>query len=415
MTDRHELVPEIRFDGFNGEWVARTLKEFGKPTGGTSIESEFIEGGKYRVISIGSYSESSVYVEQWLRVNATEKTSSRILNKNDLTMILNDKTSSGRIIGRVLLIDEDDTYVYNQRTERIEVYKDIYDPQFLYQLLNADTIREKIIRSAQGNTQIYVNWSAISELLYFAPNIREEQTAIGSFFRNLDETIKLKNQQHEKLVNIKKSMLEKMFPPKGANVPEIRFAGFVEPWVERKLGEVADIVGGGTPDTFNSEYWDGDIDWYSPYEIGSEVFAAGSKRKLTRIGLEKSSAKILPADRTILFTSRAGIGDMAILKNPAATNQGFQSLVINDGYCVYFIYSMGNRIKEYALRNASGSTFLEISGKVLSRMELLVPSFTEQTAVGNFFCALDTLITESKQELEKLQNIKKACLEKMFI
>lgn len=205
-----ERVPRIRFAGFGGDWVERKLGSFGKATGGTSIESEFIEGGRYKVISIGSYSENSTYTEQGLRVEANNKTLPRLLQKNDLTMILNDKTSSGRIIGRVLLIDEDDLYVYNQRTERIEVYKDMYDPQFLYQMLNADDIRGKIIRSAQGNTQIYVNWSAISELSYIIPSL-PEQIAIGNFFRNIDEQITTQQTKLDKLKKLKAAYLQGMF------------------------------------------------------------------------------------------------------------------------------------------------------------------------------------------------------------
>lgn len=192
-------------------WEQHKLGEFGKATGGTSIESEFEELGKYKVISIGSYSETSKYTDQGIRANKTHKTESRILNKNDLTMILNDKTASGNIIGRVLLIDADDSYVFNQRTERIEVYENEYLPDFLYQLLNADNVREKIIRASQGNTQIYVNWTSISELSYEIPVSKHEQRKIADLFNQLDHLITLHQREIEKLKNIKKSCLEKMF------------------------------------------------------------------------------------------------------------------------------------------------------------------------------------------------------------
>ena len=112
------------------------------------------------------------------------------LNKDDLTMILNDKTASGRIIGRALLVEKGDTYVFNQRTERIEPYHEKYSPQFLYQLFNAPLIREKIIKQSQGNTQIYVNWSNIKETPYKVPE-REEQKRLGDFFTHLDNLITL--------------------------------------------------------------------------------------------------------------------------------------------------------------------------------------------------------------------------------
>ena len=102
---------------------------------------------------------------------------------------------------------------------------------------------------------------------------------------------------------------------------------------------------------------------------------------------------MLPAERTILFTSRAGIGNMAILRRSGCTNQGFQSLVVDDCNDTYFIYSMGDSIKEYAERNASGSTFLEISGKQLACMRTTIPNLSEQTLIGSFFRDLDDLIT----------------------
>ena len=169
-------TPNIRFRGFDDDWEQRKLGDFGKATGGTSIESEFSEDGKYKVISIGSYSEDSVYRDQGIRAIESEKTKNRILNEGDLTMILNDKTASGNIIGRVLLIEKSGVYVYNQRTERIEVDHERFDSLFIYEMLNAPNIREKIIKQSQGNTQIYVNWPTISETDYLVPRIEEQRT-----------------------------------------------------------------------------------------------------------------------------------------------------------------------------------------------------------------------------------------------
>lgn len=205
-----QLVPQIRFSGFTEDWEQRKLGDFGKATGGTSIESEFSEDGIYKVISIGSYSENGVYNDQGIRAIKSDKTSNRVLNRNDLTMILNDKTTSGNIIGRVLLIEESGIYVYNQRTERIEINLDEYDPVFLYEMLNAPNIREKIIKQAQGNTQIYVNWIAISLLEYMIPS-KEEQVKIGEYLHSISNLITLHQQKCDELRNIKKFMLQNMF------------------------------------------------------------------------------------------------------------------------------------------------------------------------------------------------------------
>ena len=196
-------------------------------------------------------------------------------------------------------------------------------------------------------------------------------------------------------------------------VPEIRFAGFTDPWEQRKLVDIAEIVGGGTPDTNNSNYWDGDIDWYAPAELGNNIYAESSTRKITQAGFDSCSTKMLPADKTILFTSRAGIGNTAILRHSACTNQGFQSLVIGDAD-VYFVYSMSERIKKWAEEKASGSTFLEISGRQLETMPVNLPSLVEQQAIGSFFSHLDDLITLHQRKYDKLVIFKKSMLEKMF-
>lgn len=184
-----------------------------------------------------------------------------------------------------------------------------------------------------------------------------------------------------------------------AKVPAIRFAGFTDPWEQRELVDIAEIVGGGTPDTNNSNYWDGDIDWYAPAELGNNIYAESSTRKITQAGFDSCSTKMLPADKTILFTSRAGIGNTAILRHSACTNQGFQSLVIGDAD-VYFVYSMSERIKKWAEEKASGSTFLEISGRQLETMPVNLPSLVEQQAIGSFFSHLDTLITLHQRKRE---------------
>lgn len=156
---------------------------------------------------------------------------------------------------------------------------------------------------------------------------------------------------------------------------------------------MAEIIGGGTPSTGVAEYWDGDIDWYAPAEINDQIYVDGSERKITRLGLENSSAKILPANKTVLFTSRAGIGKTAILRHEGATNQGFQSMVLDDDTNPYFVFSMSSIIKDKAERVASGSTFAEISGKMLGNLEFMFPSKAEQDKIGAYFSNLDNLIT----------------------
>lgn len=226
------------------------------------------------------------------------------------------------------------------------------------------------------------------------PQDIEEQRKIGDYFKSLNALITLHQRKCEQAKKLKKYMLQKMFPQNGQKVPEIRFKGFTDDWEQRKLGELAEIVGGGTPSTSVESYWDGDIDWYAPAEIGEQIYLKSSQRKITEEGLNKSSAKVLPVG-TVLFTSRAGIGKTAILLKEGCTNQGFQSIVPNKNKLdSYFIFTRSEELKRYGETVGAGSTFVEVSGKQMANMELMMPTtMDEQQKIGEYFSNLDNLIT----------------------
>ena len=165
-------------------------------------------------------------------------------------------------------------------------------------------------------------------------------------------------------------------------------------WEQRKLEDIADIVGGGTPSTSNPDYWDGEIDWYAPAEIADQIYISSSTRKITKQGYENSSAKMVPVG-TVLFTSRAGIGKTAILRKEGCTNQGFQSIVPHENELdSYFIFSRTEELKRYGETTGAGSTFVEVSGKQMANMELMMPkTMEEQLQIGTYFRNLDNLIT----------------------
>ncbi|MCT3379513.1 restriction endonuclease subunit S [Lacticaseibacillus paracasei] len=201
---------------------------------------------------------------------------------------------------------------------------------------------------------------------------------------------------------------------KQAKYPQLRFKGFTDPWEQRKLGQIAEIVGGGTPSTSKPEYWDGNIDWYAPAEIGTQRYVQSSQRKITDAGLKSSSARMLPAG-TVLFTSRAGIGKTAILEKEASTNQGFQSIVpVKNELDSYFIFSRTEELKRYGEVNGAGSTFVEVSGKTMAKMPINIPSMEEQREVGQFFQRLDDTIALHQRKLAKLKELKQGYLQKLF-
>lgn len=401
-------VPEIRFKGFSGEWVEKPLNHEVELFSGLTYSPKDIRKQGVFVIRSSNVKNGQIVQADNVYVNPEVVNCSNV-QKGDIIVVV--RNGSRALIGKHAQVNSlmDNTVIGAFMTGVRAGH-----PEFINALFDTDKFTAQVEKNL-GATINQITNGAFNGMVFMFPE-GQEQTAIGNTFQKLDNLINQHQQKHDKLSNIKKAMLEKMFPKQGKTIPEIRFKGFSGEWEEKELGtDVADIIGGGTPSTSISEFWNGDIDWYSPTEIGSDVYAEGSQKKITTLGLNSSSAKILPADNTVLFTSRASIGDMAILTKPGTTNQGFQSFVVKEGFSPYFIYSAGKQIKEYALKHASGSTFLEISGKQLGRMKMLVPCETEQTAIGNYFQKLDALINQHQQQITKLTNIKQACLSKMFV
>ena len=392
---KNEQKPAIRFQGFTDAWEQRKVGE---------VSKRVIVGLATSVTPY--YREEGVPILRNLNIkeNYLDDTDILFLDRPYAESQVSKQIHAGDVltvhtgyIGISCVVPEKYDNCLTFTTLITTTDDAVLEGAFLAQYLNSEIGMSAVqaVTTQGGRQNLNTNDFVKVEIRY--PSLAE-QSKICAVLSRIDNLITLHQRKYDKLVNIKKSMLEKMFPRDGASVPEIRFSGFTDPWEQRKLSELAEIVGGGTPDTNNSAYWDGDIDWYAPAEMEGQRYAVSSVRKITELGLQKSSAKMLPAHRTVLFTSRAGIGKMAILQRPAATNQGFQSLVLRDGIDPYFIYSMGDKIKGIAEGVASGSTFLEISGKMLGSLEVMTPSIEEQKEIASFFRGIDDLITLHQRE-----------------
>lgn len=396
-------IPAIRFKGFSDTWEQRKLGEIGSVSMCRRIfKEQTSENGEIPFYKIGTFGgEADAFISRELFEEYKAKY--QYPKKGDILI------SASGSIGRTVVFTGKNEYFQDSNIVWLNHDKHL-DNSFLkcfYSIVKWAGIEGSTIKRLYNDN--------ILNTAITLPSV-EEQQKIGAYFENLDNLITLHQRKYDKLTNVKKSMLEKTFPQNGSNVPEIRFKGFTEAWEQRKLGELAEIVGGGTPSTSVNSYWDGDIDWYAPAEIGEQIYLESSQRKITEEGLNKSSAKILPIG-TVLFTSRAGIGKTAILLKEGCTNQGFQSIVPNkEKLDSYFIFTRSEELKRYGETVGAGSTFVEVSGKQMANMELMMPkTMPEQQKIGEYFANLDNLITLHQRELEKLKNLKKACLEKMFV
>ncbi len=195
-------------------------------------------------------------------------------------------------------------------------------------------------------------------------------------------------------------------------IPHLRFPEFKDEWESKIINDTCNIVGGGTPDSGKEEYWNGNIQWFTPTEIKMD-YVSTSERTITERGLKKSSARILPKG-TILLTSRATIGEVAIALNECTTNQGFQSLIVNPEYDIIFIFNWIKNNKNHFIRRANGSTFLEISKSEIGIIPIIIPTLPEQQRIASFFTAIDKKISQLKQKKTLLEQYKKGVMQKIF-
>ncbi len=196
--------------------------------------------------------------------------------------------------------------------------------------------------------------------------------------------------------------------------PKLRFKNFNDNWITCTIKDVADVVGGGTPDTSNPKLWNGSINWFTPSEIGKSKYISNSERKITELGVQKSSAKLLPIG-TILLSSRATVGEASILQNnQACTNQGFQSLIAHKNINNEFLYYLKDKYKKNMLNKAFGSTFLEISKSNIEKIKINIPTIEEQTKISNFLSLLDKKIELQSKKIEDLKLFKKGLFNMIF-
>lgn len=262
---------------------------------------------------------------------------------------------------------------------------------------------EQLFRIADTSTIPQINNKHINPYKILLPPLNE-QRKIAEVLSTWDKAIEKQTLLVEKLELRKKGLMQQLLTGKK------RLHGFSEEWKTVKLGSIADVVGGGTPDTNNSDYWNGNIAWLTPSEIGTEKYVYTSKKHITEEGLKNSSARLLPVG-TIVFTSRATIGLKAILKTEASTNQGFQSLIISQSSNIEFVYYLLDILIHVIRKKSSGSTFPEISANSLKSINITIPPLEEQNAIAEILSFCDKEITLAKQKLDTLRQQKKGLMQ----
>ena len=308
-------------------------------------------------------------------------------------------------IASVILEDVSDT-VFSGFILRARPKSEILDNQYKKYCFSTSSVRKEITSKSSYTTRALTNGRLLSQVKIPLPPL-PEQTAIAAALSDVDALMGELDKLIAKKRDIKQATMQQLLTGKK------RLAGFSGEWEVKRLGEVAEIIGGGTPSTFVSDYWNGNINWFTPTEIGTEKYVFDSVRKITKNGLANCSARILPIG-TILLTSRAGIGDIGILKKEACTNQGFQSLVAKDGFYNEFLYYLVSTLKNVLMQNASGSTFLEISPNKIKQIQISIPNIEEQTAIATILSDMDAEINALQQKRDKTAQLKAGMMQELL-
>jgi type I restriction enzyme S subunit len=397
MMINKKKVPEIRFKSFSEEWEEKKLGEIGKTYTGLSGKTKKDFGyGKARFVTY-----MNVFSNPIAKFNSMEPI--EIDNKQnevefgDVFFTTSSETPEEVGMSSVWMNKGKNIYLnsfcFGYRPEKI------FNLYYLAYMLRSPYIRKKIIFLAQGISRYNISKNKVMEISIPIPNI-EEQTKIGNYFQKLDNLIEQKEQKQQKLKQIKKAMLNKMFPKNGEKIPEIRFKGFSGEWEEKKLGEIVYRYDNLRVPISASNRISGNTPYYGANGIQDYV------KGFTHNG-------------EFLLVAEDGAND---LKNYPVQYVNGKIWVNNHTHVIQAKKDISNtRFLKYSISKIHIEPFLvgggraKLNANVMMNIKLFLPKLQEQTKIGNYFQKLDKLIELEKKELEKLKDIKKSLLNKMFI
>ena len=417
MTEK-STKPQLRFAGFDDTWEQRKAVDIADYSKGNGYsKSDLTENGTPIILYGRLYTKYQFAIDE-VDTFATPKDGSIYSQGNEVIIPASGETAED--IARASAVEKSGILLGGD----LNILRpfNFINPLFLALTISNGEPQKELAKKAQGKSVVHIHNSDIQEVTVSFPT-RAEQDRIVAVFRSLDNLITLHQRKYDKLTNVKKSMLEKMFPKNGSNVPEIRFKGFSDAWEQRKLSDVATMHARiGWQNLRTSEFLDsGDY-----MLITGTDFNDGAVNYSTCHFVEKERYEqdkhIQIKNGSILITKDGTLGKVAYVQGlsmPATLNAGVFNVEIKDETKVdnkyLFQYLKAPFLMDYVDKKATGGTIKHLNQNILVDFPVVMPSKAEQEAIGVYFQQLDNLITLHQRELEKLKNLKKACLEKMFV
>ncbi len=373
------VKPQIRFAGFNEEWEWRKLRELALFNPKEELPQEF------EYVDLESVIGTEMLSHRTENKATAPSRAQRLAHTGDLFY----QTVRPYQKNNYLFEKFDNNYVFSTGYAQMRPFVDSY---FLLSLVQSEHFIKVVLDNCTGTSYPAISTNDLAKIEIAIPVDDKEHKKIGALFRKLDRLIILHQRKYDKLVNIKKSMLEKMFPKNGSNVPEIRFKGFSGDWEWRKLEDLIDVCSGRDYKHLS----EGDI----------PVYGTG--------GYMLSVSEALSYDKDAIGIGRKGTIDKPyILNAPFWTVDTLFYAIPREKVDLNFIFDIFQNI-DWKKKDESTSV-PSLSKTTINNIDILVPKYGEQQALGQLFYGIDKLITLHQYKLEKLKNMKKACMEKMFV
>ena len=385
MTEKN-AKPQLRFAGFDDTWEQRKLPEFVSFFNGLTYTPDDVQETGTLVLRSSNVKNGEIVDADNVYVSDKVVTSENV-KEGDIIVVV--RNGSRALIGKHAQIK---AFMPNTVIGAFMSGIRSEHSSFVNALLDTSAFENEIAKN-MGATINQITGYMFSKMEFMIP-FGEEQDKIGAFFKQLDHLITLHQRKHDKLTNVKKSMLEKMFPKNGSNVPEIRFKGFTEAWEQRKLGDV-----------YNFQYG----------EFNNNPDNGGKYPIYGANGIIGGYTKYNAEDSAIIGHMGAYAGYVVWASGKHfVTYNGTIARPLDDSLDSKFGYYILSQKQIYRICAGSGQPFVSYAD--LNGIDIEIPiEKSEQKKIASYFDNLDHLITLHQRELEKLKNIKKACLEKMFV
>ena len=408
MNEKKKLQPKVRFREFTGEnapdWEQRKLGEVATLINGRAYkQNELLDQGKYRVLRVGNFNTN----DRWYWSNL-ELEDNKYANKGELLYLW--ATNFGPKIW------EEEKVIYHYHIWKVDYLSGSLEKKYLYTWLLVD--KDKIMKDTNGSTMIHITKKNMEERKISIP-VFEEQKCIGQFFEKVDKLITLHQRKLEQLEQLKNTLLSKMFPKSGTNIPKIRFSGFTDTWKQRKLGSVGTTytgLSGKTADDFGH----GDAHFITYINVFSNPIVNPNLVDSVEIDNKQHEVKIGDVFFTTSSETPGEVGMSSVLKEKHGITYlnsfcfGFRPNVKFDlDYLAYMLRSKHTR-KQITLL-AQGISRFNISKNKMMDINIYVPTIDEQAKIGACFYSVNKHITIHQRKLEQLKNLKQTLLNKMFI